>query len=74
MNLSDALSYLEVTISSNRLLKTEKEALELVIEVLQQNVDVEAWDEEDRLNTPMCMHCSGNGCGMCKGTGEAKIF
>lgn len=74
MNLSDAISYLQDTKNSNRILKTEKLALELVLEVLQSNIDVEAWDEEDRLNTPMCQHCSGNGCGMCKGTGEAKIF
>ena len=74
MNLSDAISYLQDTKNSNRILKTEKLALELVLEVLQSNVDVEAWDEEDRLNTPMCQHCSGNGCVSCKGTGEAKIF
>ena len=74
MNLSDAISYLQDTRKSNRILKTEKQALELVLEVLQENVDVEAWDEEDRLNTQMCMHCSGNGCATCKGTGEAKIY
>lgn len=74
MNLSDAISYLQDTKNSNRILKTEKLALELVLEVLQSNVDVEAWDEEDRLNTPMCQYCSGNGCVSCKGTGEAKIF
>lgn len=70
MNLSDAISYLQDTMKSNRILKTEKLALELVLDVLQDNVDVEAWDEEDRLNTPMCQHCSGNGCAMCNRTGE----
>ena len=74
MNLSEAISYLQDTKNSNRILKTEKLALELVLEVLQSNVDVEAWDEEDRQNTPMCQYCSGNGCVSCKGTGEAKIF
>lgn len=71
MKLSDAIYYVELIkerIKNNK----EREAIELVLETLQSNVDVDAWDREYELDTPMCMHCSGNGCAMCKYTGDAN--
>lgn len=66
--LSDDQRYWQRTLNDK-----QYEALQLVLQVLQDNVDIESWDEEYEENTPMCIHCSGNGCGSCKGTGEAKI-
>lgn len=74
MTLSDALFYLKGTIKSTRILSTEKEAIRKAIDVIEAAIDVEEWDEEERYDTPMCIHCSGNGCASCKGTGEAKIY
>lgn len=74
MTLSDALFYLKNTINSSRILSTEKEAIRKAIDVIEAAIDVEEWDEEERYDTPMCIHCSGNGCASCKGTGEAKIY
>jgi len=70
MTLSDALFYLKNTINSSRILSTEKEAIRKAIDVIEAVINVEEWDEEERYDTPMCIHCSGNGCASCKGTGE----
>lgn len=74
MTLSDSLFYLKNTIKSTRILSTEKEAIRKAIDVIEAAIDVEAWDEEEKHDTPMCIHCSGNGCASCKGTGDAKIY
>jgi len=50
------------------------EALELVIDVLKENVDIEEWDLAYYEHGAMCQYCSGNGCVTCRGTGEGKIF
>lgn len=70
MTLSDALFYLKGTINSSRILSTEKEAIRKAIDVIEAAIDVEEWDEEEKYDTPMCIHCSGNGCASCKGTGD----
>lgn len=67
--LSDDQRYWQRTLNEK-----QYEALQLVLQVLQDNVDVESWDEEYEMDFPMCEHCSGNGCASCLGTGEAKIF
>ena len=76
MDLSSAIDYLtsDKKYLQRQLSPKMREALELVLEVLQENVDVEEWDTEYYANGAMCQHCSGNGCASCKGTGEAKIF
>lgn len=74
MTLSDALFYLKITKLRSTVLAPEKEAIRKAIDVIEAAIDVEAWDEEEKHDTPMCIHCSGNGCATCKGTGEAKIF
>ena len=73
MTLQDALFYLKGTIKTNRILSTEREAISKAIDVIEAAIDVEEWDEEEKYDTPMCIHCSGNGCASCKGTGDAKI-
>ncbi|MEY3179133.1 MAG: hypothetical protein RJB42_1374 [Bacteroidota bacterium] len=74
MNLSSAIDYLthDPAYIRRQLSPTMREALELVLEVLQQNVNVEEWDNSYYEHGAMCQHCSGNGCGMCRGTGEPK--
>jgi hypothetical protein len=76
MNLSSAIDQLthDPAYIRRQLSPKMREALELVLEVLQENVDVDEWDTEYYANGAMCMHCSGNGCGMCNRTGEAKIY
>ena len=69
MNLSEAIELMEDF--RPQLGIPKQEALMLIISVLKQNVDIEAWDEEYEQDTPMCMHCEGNGCASCKRTGEA---
>ena len=71
MNLSSAIDYLSDKKNIERRLSSKQmEALELVLEVLQQNVNVEDWDIEYYANS-RCQHCDGNGCASCKRTGEA---
>lgn len=72
MKLSDAIFYVSKFGRERQIDRKSKEALDLVLDVLLENVNVEEWDEEYEQDTPMCQHCSGNGCGMCKGTGEHK--
>lgn len=76
MNLSSAIDYLthDPAYIRRQLSPTMREALELVLEVLQENVNVEEWDTAYYEHGAMCQHCSGNGCATCRGTGEAKIF
>ena len=74
MTLQDALFYLKGTIKTNRILSTEREAISKAIDVIEAAIDVEEWDEEEKYDVPMCIHCSGNGCASCKNTGEAKIY
>ena len=76
MNLSSAIDYLtsDKKYLQRQLSPKMREALELVLEVLQENVDVDEWDTAYYEHGAMCQHCSGNGCGMCKRTGEAKIY
>lgn len=49
-----------------------------IVKLIKDRVDIqefdEAWEEEERYDVPMCIHCIGNGCGSCKGTGDAKIY
>jgi len=73
MTLSDAIYYVSLFGKERQIDRKSKEALELILDVLQDNVNVEEWDYEYEHDTPMCEHCSGNGCGSCKGTGDAKI-
>jgi len=49
----------------------QREALRTVLEALSCECDVEEWDKT-MLENGYCQHCSGNGCGMCRGTGEPK--
>ena len=72
MTLSDALFYLKGTIKSTRILSTEREAISKAIDVIEAAIDVEEWDYEYEHDTPMCIHCSGNGCASCKGTGDSR--
>jgi len=76
MNLSSAIDQLthDPAYIRRQLSPKMREALELVIDVLKENVDIEDWDTEYYANGAMCQHCSGNGCAICKGTGEGKIF
>lgn len=76
MNLSSAIDQLthDPAYIRRQLSPKMREALALVIDVLKENVDIEEWDLEYAQDTPMCQHCSGNGCGMCKRTGETKIY
>jgi len=76
MNLSSAIDQLthDPAYIRRQLSPKMREALELVIDVLKENVDIEEWDTEYYANGAMCQHCSGNGCAICKGTGEGKIF
>ena len=73
MTLSTALSYLKITKLRSTVLAPEKEAISKAIDVIEAAIDVEEWDEEEKYDVPMCIHCSGNGCASCKGTGDAKI-
>jgi hypothetical protein len=68
MKLSDAIYYVDMI--KEKMKHREREAIELVLETLQSNVDVDAWDREYELDYPMCVHCSGNGCASCKYTGD----
>ena len=70
MTLQDALFYLKGTIKTNRILSTEREAIQKAIDVIEAAIDIEEWDEEERYEVPMCIHCSGNGCASCKNTGD----
>ena len=72
MNLSSAIDYLthDPKYMERQLSPKMREALELVLEVLQDNVNVEDWDIEYYANS-RCQHCDGNGCARCKRTGEA---
>ena len=71
MNLSSAIERLQDKQNLQRRLSAKQmEALELVLEVLQQNVNVEDWDIEYFANS-RCQHCDGNGCARCRRTGEA---
>ena len=45
-------------------------AIDKAVDVIEAAIDVEEWDEEERYDVPMCIHCSGNGCASCKGTGD----
>lgn len=76
MDLSSAIDYLthDPAYIRRQLSPKMREALELVLEVLQENVNVDEWDTAYYEHGAMCQHCSGNGCGMCKRTGEAKIY
>ena len=76
MNLSSAIDYLTHDPAYIRRQLSPKmiEALELVIDVLKENVDIEEWDLSYYEHGAMCQYCSGNGCVTCRGTGEAKIF
>ena len=58
MTLSDALFYLKGIIKTNRILSTEREAIRKAIDVIEAAIDVEAWDEEEKHDLPMCIHCS----------------
>lgn len=71
MKLSEAIYLVEVL--KERVPNSSREAIELVLETLQENVDVDAWDREYELDTPMCPLCSGNGCASCKYTGDGYI-
>lgn len=75
MNLSSAIDYLthDPAYIRRQLSPKMREALELVLEVLQENVNVEEWDTEYYANGAMCQHCSGNGCAMCGNSGEHKM-
>jgi len=68
MKLSDAIYYVDMI--KEKLKHREREAIDLVLETLQSNVNVDEWDREYELDTPMCIHCSGNGCASCKYTGD----
>lgn len=76
MNLSSAIEQLthDPAYIRRQLSPKMREALELVLDVLKENVDIEEWDQEYYEHGAMCMHCSGNGCASCRGTGDAKIF
>lgn len=45
-------------------------AIDKAVDVIEAAIDVEEWDEEEKYDVPMCIHCSGNGCASCKGTGD----
>ena len=70
MTLSTALSYLKITKLRSTVLAPEKEAIQKAIDVIEAAKDVEEWDEEEKYDVPMCIHCSGNGCASCKGIGR----
>jgi hypothetical protein len=70
MTLSTALSYLKITKLRSTVLAPEKEAIQKAIDVIEAAIDVEEWDEEEKYDVPMCIHCSGNGCASCKGIGD----
>jgi hypothetical protein len=74
MKLSDAIYYVSLFGKERQIDRKSKEALELILEVLQDNVNVEEWDYEYDHDTPMCIHCSGNGCASCRSTGDAQSF
>ena len=69
MTLQDSIDYLKTT-QSLHLTKSHKEAIQKLIDVIEAAIDVEEWDEEEKYDVPMCIHCSGNGCASCKGTGD----
>lgn len=72
MNLSQAIETLsgDDRYFLRQLGEKKSDALKLVLEVLKDSFDVDAWDYEFEHTTPMCIHCSGNGCASCKGTGD----
>ena len=75
MNLSSAIDYLtsDKKYLQRQLSPKMREALELVLEVLQENINIEEWDTEYYANA-RCQNCDGNGCASCKRTGEAKFY
>jgi hypothetical protein len=72
MTLSDALEVLKKPNTFS--VKILMIAIDKAVDVIEAAIDVEEWDEEERYDVPMCIHCSGNGCASCKGTGNAKIY
>lgn len=72
MNLSSAIDYLthDKGYLQRQLSPKYREAIQVLIETIEREVDIDEADWHYDHEKPMCIHCSGNGCASCKGTGD----